>query len=133
MWSEISPPAHRLSERARLAIELAVAQWVLCPQVAARSYVRLKHMGVSAEEIENYRRANASDPATRSLLRFAVAVIITRGKLDPTDRRRLDPVFAGDPAAIVKAACAALALCITTSALALDPEAPDIDMKIGDY
>jgi hypothetical protein len=68
-----SAPAGNLAAEDRVAVELAVAQWLGCAPVVQRA-------------------VGSARPNLQRILRFAVALIITRGRPQPLDLRRVAAV-----------------------------------------
>ena len=68
-----------LSARTREQIALAVAQTNACDYCLAAHSLIGKGLGLSPDEIAAARRVEAGEPKTDALLKFAVAVVASRG------------------------------------------------------
>ena len=123
-----------LTERERLAIELAVAQWARSERTASAAVERLLALGVPTAEIERHRRADATDDRLARLLRYAVTLLLTHGRLDRTDLARVRP-RAGDALLAETAAVTARAFLriAVVESLDLPLAVPPLAMAIGDY
>jgi uncharacterized protein YfiM (DUF2279 family) len=124
----------RLSECVRASIDLAIAQWLRNPHATYAAYAALRAAGVAAAEIEERRRARSADPELAAVLHFAVVAVITRGRPEPRDVRRL--AAATDPSlaeAILDAAASSRRHVALAALLAGTTKAPPIDMNVGDY
>jgi hypothetical protein len=123
-----------LEDLVRRSIDLAVGQWMRDPRTtfAARSVLRAA--GVPEPEVEARRRARSADPELARVLHFAVTAVITRGRPEDRDIRRLGSL--GHPAmvaAILDAAASSRARVAFARALAHQTPEPAIDMNVGDY
>lgn len=116
------------------SIELAVAQWLRSARATSGARERLRSAGVDDAEIEQRRRCRSADPHLAALLRLAVTVIITRGRLEPRDVGRVRPALTDERlrAVVAATAIAFLAVTLAESVDRTTPFAP-IDMEIGDY
>jgi len=123
-----------LRPRDRAAIELAVAQWVGSERCASAAREELRALGEFDGDIERYRRADAADPALRTLLRFSIMILIARGRVDPRTVRRLRPRLSDALLAEVAEIVARAYLRVTlVESLDLDLHTPRLAMAIGDY
>jgi hypothetical protein len=117
----------------QLSIDLAVAQWLRGPRATSIARQRLRSLGVSETEIECRRRCRSSDRDLAEILRLAVTLLISHGRLEATDLRRVKPA---PSAALLRAVAAAAALAFYNVAIAESVERSAyaaIDMRIGDY
>jgi hypothetical protein len=123
-----------LSERERTAIELAAAQWVRSEAAVSAAYERMSRMGVDKTEIEANRRATSSDCKLARLLRYAVTLLITKGRVLAADvalaRRGNPDVVLAEVAAITARAFLRISL---LESFGRELRAPWIDVEIGDY
>ncbi len=127
------PPA-RLSDDVRCSIDLAVAQWLRNPHATYAARAELRLAGIPEPEIERRRRARSAEPALARILHFAVVAIITQGRPEDRDVRRLG--VDTDPArirAILDAAASSRRRVALASVLARGTTPPPIDMNVGDY
>jgi len=127
-------PARVLDDLLRQSIDLAVGQWMRDPVTTFAARAGLRAAGVPESEIEERRRARSADPELARVLFFAVTTVITHGRPEERDVRRLGPL--GDPAmvaAILDAVASSRARVTFASALAGTTPHPPIDMNIGDY
>jgi hypothetical protein len=117
-----------------MSIDMAVAQWLRSPRATSQAREHLRAAGVGEAEIEERRRCRSSDPHLAALLRLAVTVIITRGRLEPRDIRRVRPALTDDElrAVIAATAIAFLAVTLAESVDRATPFVP-IDIEVGDY
>jgi hypothetical protein len=117
-----------------VSIELAVGQWLRSARATSAARERLRSAGVSEAEIEERRRCRSADPHLAALLRLAVTVIITRGRLDERDIRRVRPALEDRELRAIVAATAVAFLAVTL-AESVDRTTPfvPIDVEIGDY
>jgi uncharacterized protein YciW len=127
-------PQARLSDTVRLSIDLAVAQWLRNPHATYAARAELRAAGISEAEIEERRRARSADPELARILHFAVVAIITHGRPEERDIRRLGAT--ADPAlvrAILDAASSSRRRVALAAVLARGTAPPPIDMNVGDY
>lgn len=123
-----------LSDELRWSIDLAVAQYLRSARGVVAAQERLAHLGVSSDERFRRRRAESTDPQIARLLRLAVTLVITRGRLAEVDRRRLPPdVSEATIAAVVAATAEAYARVLVLESGAPATAPPAIDMNVGDY
>jgi hypothetical protein len=130
-----SPPELPLFDEVTTAsIDLAVAQWMRSSRATALARVRLRTLGVAESEIEERRRCRSADAHLAAVLRVAVTLIITRGRLEPRDRALL-PAMRRDAtiAAIAQATSIAFLRVSLANEAACAQPLPEIDLEIGDY
>jgi hypothetical protein len=63
-----------------------------CAPVVQRAVASLRALGTADDEVERIRRCGSARPNLQRILRFAVALIITRGRPQPLDLRRVAAV-----------------------------------------
>ena len=113
---------------------LAVAQWLQSARAVVSARERLVALGASDNEIERRRRADSNDAELAALLRLAVTIVITRGRLAERDRRRLmQPSSDAVLRALIEATADAYARVLHAESTGHASPAPRIDMNIGDY
>jgi uncharacterized peroxidase-related enzyme len=71
----------QITPRQREQIALAVAEINSCSYSLSAHYVLGQSLGLSEEEIRLARKATASDPQTKAMLRFTQAVVLQRGEI----------------------------------------------------
>jgi len=123
-----------LDDRRRSAIEIAAAQWVRSESAVAAAYEHMLQIGIDRDEIEANRRATSADSRIAPLLRYAVTLLITKGRVNKSDlalvRREHSDAVLAEVAAITARAFLRIAL---LESLHIDVRAPRIDVEIGDY
>ena len=127
-------PAPSLDVDVRHSIDLVVAQWLRDPHTTFAARAMLRATGISEAEIAERRRARSKDPELARVLRFAVTAIITAGRPEERDIRRLGAL--GHPAlvtAILEAAASSHRRVTLASVLSRGATPPIIDMNVGDY
>ncbi len=115
------------------SIRLAVAQWMRSARTvtAARDALRLLHVPV--DEIFRRRRAESADAYLATVLRLAVTLVITRGALEESDRRRYAPLLGDDVVrSVVQHVADARRYVSHIERNAAEP-APSVDLDVGDY
>jgi hypothetical protein len=123
-----------IDENAAASIELAVAQWMRSPRATSLARERLRTLGVAEAEIDQRRRCRSSDPHLAALLRLAVTLMITRGRLEPRDRALLPRAERGATiAALAQATSFAFLRVALANEIASTQPYPEIDLEIGDY
>ncbi|BDE04984.1 hypothetical protein WPS_02600 [Vulcanimicrobium alpinum] len=129
-----STPAVALTDEQRWSIDLSVAQYLRSARAVVEAQERLAQLGVSSDELLRRRRAESADRGIARLLRLAVTLIITRGRLDRADRRRLPPgASEATIHAVVAATAEAYARVLVAESAAPAGSRPAIDMNVGDY
>ncbi len=115
------------------SIRLAVAQWMRSARAvtAARDALRLLHVPV--DEIFRRRRAESADAYLATLLRLAVTLVITRGTLEESDRRRYTPLLDDDVVRSVVQHVADARRYVSLIERDAADAAPSVDLDVGDY
>lgn len=86
----------KLSARVREAIALVVAETNGCDYcLSAHAYLG-KGAGLAEDDIDKARDATSADPRTASILRFARALVLQRGRVDDASVRELRAAGVGD-------------------------------------
>lgn len=116
------------------SIGLAVAQWMRSPRATSLGREQLRAFGITDREIEERRRCRSADARLAVILRLAVTLMITRGRLEVRDRALL-PATERDAliAAIAKATSLAFLSVLLANAIDANESYPAIDLNIGDY
>ena len=122
------------SHSARLALELCLAQWLGSPQCTAMAYAQGLARGIPAQELERNRRARSDDADLQRMLRYAITIVIARGRVTERERACIADVVPEAAAPEL----ASLIICLTYRCylyglLTLGSDAPVIDMSVGDY
>ncbi len=95
---------------------------------------RLVALGTPANEVLRRSRAESADSNLRDVLRFAVTIVITHGKLERADRHRLRrPDRDALVAAIVEAVADAYACVLRAETCNDNRQLPDFTLDVGDY
>lgn len=128
-----APAAIGLSAEQRWSIRLAVAQWLRSARAVASAQDGLRALGTPPAEIVRRRRAESADAALARLLRLAVTVVITRGRLEASDRSRPSPLSDTTVQAVVEATADAYAGVLLAESSGSAASAHVVDMEIGDY
>jgi hypothetical protein len=123
-----------IDESTTASIDLAVAQWMRSPRATSLARERVRTLGVDEAEIEERRRCRSVDRHMAAVLRLAVTLVITRGRLEERDRALL-PWAERDAtiAAIAHATSLALLRVARANEVASAEPFPAIDLDIGDY
>jgi uncharacterized protein YciW len=130
-WTARTVP---LDDEACASIDLAVAQWMRSPRATSLGRERLRALGVSAMEIEERRRCRSSNPRLAAILRLAVTLIITRGRLEVRDRALLPESGREELiAAIARATSLAFLGVLLANEVDSNEPYPAVDLDIGDY
>ena len=125
--------ARRLTPEQNASIRLAVAQWMRSARAVAATREALRQLDVPADEIFRRRRAESADAHLATLLRLAVTLVITRGELEDSDRRRYAPLLGDDVMrGVVQHVADALRYVSHIERNAANA-APSIDLDVGDY
>jgi hypothetical protein len=129
------PSGTGLSPRLRVQIALAVAQWLECATVTARAYAAGEQLRIEREELERNRRASSSDPGTKTILRLAVTIVISSGRIDATDRGWIERHALGEVELreIIAEVTRTMFDCYAAGVLQVKPQVAPIEMRIGDY
>lgn len=125
--------ARRLTPEQIASIRLAVAQWMRSARAVAAARDALRALYVPGDEIFRRRRAESADAHLATILRLAVTLVITRGVLEDSDRRRYAPLLDDDVMrSVVQHAADArrYVLHIERNATKADPS---VDLDVGDY
>jgi hypothetical protein len=132
---ETTEPAQlALDEITVASIDLAVAQWMRSPRATSLARERLRTLGVAEDEIEERRRCRSGDRRLRAVLRLAVTIVITRGRLEERDRALLAPAERNAMLGAVAHATALAFLRVTLANEVTSAERyPAIDVDIEDY
>jgi len=132
--------AARRPELARLltpeqiaSIRLAVAQWTRSARAVAAAQDALRGLRVPANEIFRRRRAESADAHLAATLRLAVTIVITRGVLDESDRRRYAALLDDDVVRAVVQHAAEARLYVSHVERNATATAPRVDLDVGDY
>jgi hypothetical protein len=128
------PALIEIDQVTKASIDLAVAQWLRSPRATSLARERLRTLGVSEGEIEERRRCRSVDPHLAAVLRLAVTLVITRGRLEARDRALL-PAAGRDAAIAAIAYATSLALLRVwrpNEAASAEPFIA-IDLDVGDY
>jgi hypothetical protein len=116
------------------SIDLAVAQWLRSPRATSLGRQRLRAFGVSEMEIEERRRCRSSNRRLAAILRVAVTLVITRGRLEVRDRALLP---ASDREELIAGIAQATSLAFLSVLLANEVDSnepyPEVDLDVGDY
>jgi hypothetical protein len=104
-----------LDDATAASVDLAIAQWMRSPRATSLARERLRTMGISEVEIEERRRCRSADPGLAALLRLAVTLLITRGRLEARDRAAIS---ANDRDRVIAAVAQATALAFLRVSLA---------------
>jgi hypothetical protein len=127
-------PAAPISEEWRLSIRLAVAQWLRSARAVRDAQDSLFASGLSTDEALRRRRAQSTDPGLSDVLRLAVTIVITSGRLETADRRRLrGPHRDALIAAIVAATADAYAFVLRAETRSDQERLTDFNLDVGDY
>ena len=123
----------RLAPEQTASIRLAVAQWMRSARAVAAGQDALRGLHVPADEIYRRRRAESADAHLAALLRLAVTLVITRGALEDSDRRRYAPLLDDDVVrSVVQHVADARRFVAEVERNATGP-APSVDLDVGDY
>ena len=123
----------RLSAEHTASIRLAVAQWMRSARGVAAARDELRTMRVPEDEIFRRRRAESSDANLAALLRLAVTVVITRGVLEESDRRRFAHVLDDDVVRSVVTHVADAQWYVSQAERNRAERDPSVDLDVGDY
>ena len=115
------------------SIRLAVAQWMRSARGVAAARDALRVRGVPADEIFRRRRAESADAHLATLLRLAVTLVITRGEVEDSDRRRYTPLLGEDVVRSVVEHVADARRYVSQIEWHADQPAPSVDLDVGDY
>ena len=115
------------------SIRLAVAQWMRRARAVAAARDELRGLDVPADEIFRRRRAESADAHLAALLRLAVTLVITRGALDDSDRRRYAPFLNDDVVRDVVQHVADARRYVLQIERIADKAALDVELDVGDY
>lgn len=123
-----------LDDETCASIELAVAQWMRSPRATSLGRERLRALGVTDMEIEERRRCRSSNRRLAAILRLAVTLMITRGRLEVRDRALLpasnrEELIAG----IAKATSLAFLSVLLANEVNSNEPYPAVDLDVGDY
>lgn len=130
---ELSPQL-RLDELQRRSIEVAVAQHLRSRRGVAAAQKALLELGLSGDEIVRRRRAESGDPALAHLLRWAVTIVITRGRLTEMERRQIARSYSEQTwNALVEATMDAYAKVIRVETRSAPAPESTLDLEVGDY
>jgi hypothetical protein len=126
-----APP---VNDETAASIDLAVAQWMRSPRATSVGRARLRAFGVTETEIEERRRCRSADRQLAAVLRLAVTLMITRGRLEARDRALLPSTNReGAIAAIAQATSLAFLRVLLANEAALNEPYAAIDLDVGDY
>jgi hypothetical protein len=115
------------------SIRLAVAQWMRSARAVAEAWDALRALHVPPDEIFRRRRAESADARLGTLLRLAVTLVITRGALEESDRRRYAPLLDDDVVkSVVQHVADARRYVSHVERTGTEP-APCVDLDVGDY
>ncbi len=115
------------------SIRLAVAQWMRSARAVAQARDALRALHVPPDEIFRRRRAESADARLTTLLRLAVTLVITRGALEDSDRRRYAPLLDDDVVqSVVQHVADAWRHVLHVERTGTEP-APSVDLDVGDY
>ena len=128
------PELRRLLTPEQVAsIRVAVAQWMRSAHGVAAARDALRALHVPAEEIFRRRRAESADAHLATILRLAVTLVITRGALEDSDRRRYAPLLDDDVVrSVLQHVVDARRYVSQIERNAAEP-APSVDLDVGDY
>jgi hypothetical protein len=128
------PAGELAAEEERWSLRLAVAQWLRSRRATFEAQHHLLELGISPDEVMRRRKAQSTDPQLAGLLRLAVTLIITRGRLEAADLRRL-PSSLGAAAlpAVIEATADAYASVLRAESNAGSGPPADFSLDIGDY
>jgi hypothetical protein len=115
------------------SIRLAVAQWMRSARGVALARDALCGLHVPADEIFRRRRAESADAHLTTLLRLAVTLVITRGALEDSDRRRYAPVLDDEVMRSVVQHVADARRYVSHVERNATGAAPNVDLDVGDY
>jgi sensor domain CHASE-containing protein len=115
------------------SIRLAVAQWMRSARAVAEARDALRALHVPPDEIFRRRRAESMDAYLAALLQLAVIVVITRGALEESDRRRFAAVLDGDAVQRVVQQAADAQLYVSHVERNSTELAASVDLDVGDY
>jgi hypothetical protein len=115
------------------SIRLAVAQWMRSASAVAAARDTLRGLDVPAVEIFRRRRAESADAHLAALLRLAVTLVITRGTLEDSDRRRYAPLLDDDVVRSVVQHVADARRYVSHIERNAAVAAPSVDIDVGDY
>ena len=128
------PELRRLLTPEQIAsIRLAVAQWMRSARAVAEARDALRALHVPADEIFRRRRAESADAHLATLLRLAVTLVITRGALEDSDRRRYAPLLDDDVVQSVVQHVADARRHVSHIERSRAEPAPSVDLDVGDY
>ncbi len=125
--------AQQLSQDQIASIRLAVAQWMRSARAVAEAQDELRALHVPPDELFRRRRAESADPNLAVLLRLAVTLVITRGVLEPSDRRRFAPLLDNDIVQAVVKQVAHARRHVSQLEQSLFVGVPSVDLDVGDY
>jgi hypothetical protein len=132
--SEERPELGRLLTAEQIAsIRLAVAQWMRSARAVAAARDALRELHVPADEIFRRRRAESADAHLATVLRLAVTLVITRGALEDSDRRRYAPLLDDDVMQSVMQHVADARRYVSHIERNAAGAAPSVDLDVGDY
>ncbi len=123
-----------LDDETCASIELAVAQWMRSPRAASLARERVRALGVTEREIEERRCCRSADRRVAAVLRIAVTLMFTRGRLEARDRALLpendrEELIAG----IARATSLAFLRVLLANEVDSSEPYPAIDLDVGDY
>ncbi len=128
------PELQRLLTPEQVAsIRLAVAQWMRSTRGVAAARDALRALHVPSDEIFRRRRAESADAHLATLLRLAVTLVITRGALEDSDRRRYAPLLDDDLVRSVVQHVADARRYVLHIERNATGAAPNVDLDVGDY
>ncbi len=104
------------------------------PRATSLGRERLRALGVTDMEIEERRRCRSSNRRLAAILRLAVTLMITRGRLEVRDRALLpasnrEELIAG----IAKATSLAFLSVLLANEVNSNEPYPAVDLDVGDY
>jgi hypothetical protein len=126
-------PGRVLTPEQVASIRLAVAQWVRSARAVAAARDALRMLGVPADEIFRRRRAGSADAHLATLLRLAVTLVITRGALEDSDRRRYAPLLDDGVMRSVVQHVADARRYVSNMEQSDTGPVPNVDLDVGDY
>ncbi|HWT06282.1 MAG TPA: hypothetical protein VN224_11040 [Xanthomonadales bacterium] len=88
---------------------------------------------MQADEIFRRRRAESEDVHLAALLRLAVTVVITRGVLEDSDRRRFAPALDDDVLRHIVRHVADAQWYVSRVERSRAEPVPSVDLNVGDY
>jgi hypothetical protein len=128
------PELGRLLTAEQIAsIRVAVAQWMRSARAVAAAQDALRALNVTVDEIYRRRRAESADAQLATLLRLAVTLVITRGTLEDSDRRRYAPLLDDDVVRSVVRHAADARRYVSLIERNATAAAPSVDLDVGDY